>query len=116
MRHYLLSRIAGIFFALCALVQWNDPDPWLWISVYMMACIIMELASRDIFYPSISLLFLIISMVGAVFLFPTDFQGFFGDMHTANNIEEARESIGLMLISLSQMYLFLYTKKNETDL
>ncbi|MBT8218522.1 MAG: transmembrane 220 family protein, partial [Bacteroidia bacterium] len=31
----MLSRIIiGILFILFALVQYNDPDPWLWIAAY----------------------------------------------------------------------------------
>ena len=113
MRHSLIWRTTGFFFVFCAFVQWNDPDPWLWIAVYMLAFVMMELAYRGIFYPSISLVFFFIGMAGAISLFPSDFQGLFGEMRTDNHIEEARESFGLILISISQMYIFLCTKSKE---
>lgn len=47
----LVNIILALLFTLFAIVQYNDPDPWLWIGVYSFIAIISGLAAAKI-YPS----------------------------------------------------------------
>lgn len=42
---WLSLAMAGVF-ALSVAVQWNDPDPALWMAIYGTACVLSLLASR----------------------------------------------------------------------
>jgi hypothetical protein len=112
MKNYLFWRIGAVFFLWCAFVQWNDPDPWLWIFIYTTAALTLELVVREKRFPKISLLLCIGSLLGAILWFPAEFNGLFGDMQSQVQIEEARESIGLILVSISQLIIYSVTRYN----
>ena len=99
-------RLCAVLFLLCACVQFNDPDPIAWTSVYLTAAITLEMAARGIIYPKISCAIGFSCIVGAILFLPDSFGGFWGDMATNKNIEYARESAGLLLVALCQGWLF----------
>src|SRR3954470_23856679 len=49
-------KIFNIFFCFCFIVfaalQYNDPDPYVWIPIYMYTAVLCWLASRNKFYPT----------------------------------------------------------------
>jgi len=47
----LVNIILALLFALFAIVQYNDPDPWLWMGIYAFIAIISGLAAAEI-YPT----------------------------------------------------------------
>ena len=47
----ITNIILAILFTLFALVQYNDPDPWLWIGIYLFMAILSGLAAANI-HPS----------------------------------------------------------------
>lgn len=47
----IINIILSILFVLFAIVQYNDPDPWLWILIYLFMALISGLAAANI-YPS----------------------------------------------------------------
>jgi hypothetical protein len=106
-------RIFAVLFLWCAYLQINDPDPLLWIFIYCTASISFELAARDIIYPKISLMIGAVFAIYAISLFPNEFVGFWGDMEQNQNIEYARESVGLFIISGSQLYLFFLNDRKK---
>ena len=110
MKNSLFWRIGVVFFLWCAFVQWNDPDPWLWIFIYTTTALTLELAARDKIFPKVSLLICFGSVLSAYIWFPEEFFGLFGDMQSKVQIEEARESIGLLLVAMSQLIIFSVTR------
>ena len=47
----ITNIILSILFVLFAIVQYNDPDPWLWIALYLFMALISGLAAANM-YPS----------------------------------------------------------------
>ena len=63
------NLIFAIIFILFAGLQYNDPDPVLWISIYLYAVIICFMAYRNNFYPKLCLLGIGLYTVYAAILF-----------------------------------------------
>ena len=78
-----------------------------WIFIYLGCAISLELAARDIFVPKISFVTGVLCAIAAVYIFPESFVGFFGDMNNNQNIEYARESMGLLLVAIGQFFSIL---------
>ena len=43
----MMYRICSLLFLWCAYVQINDPDPIVWISIYLVAAGTLEMAARE---------------------------------------------------------------------
>ncbi len=94
-------------FALFAYWQINDPDPEVWVSIYVVALIFCLLGVRGIF-PKLPLTLMVIAcLAGAIYFYP----GGIGDWISQEleqkdltmktpQMEEARETFGLLIIAL----------------
>jgi len=104
------NLIFAIIFILFAGLQYNDPDPVLWISIYLYAVIICLMAYRNKFYPKLCLLGIGMYTVYAAILFfdKTGVINWATDHHGENIastmkaeqpwIEETREFGGLVML------------------
>lgn len=100
--------IWAVLFALFAYWQFNDPDPEIWVSIYVVAVIFCLLGVRGIF-PKIPLtLVVILCLLGAIYFFP----GGVGDWVSqewaqkdltmkTQQMEENRETFGLLIIAVA---------------
>ncbi|RNI25679.1 transmembrane 220 family protein [Rufibacter latericius] len=103
----ILLLVLMLMFVLFALVQWNDPDPEIWVPVYLSAAVLCFLAyKRKLFRWVYAVAFLAFS-VGAFMLWPPVYQGITMDMSHSPGIEEARESLGLLICALAMAYCFI---------
>jgi hypothetical protein len=89
-----------------AVVQYNDPDPQLWIPTYLLAAaacfaIFLDKAPRTYVY----LLMAVGYFVAAFLQWPPQYEGvFWGEMQMRSlNIELARESLGLSIAGLGML-------------
>ncbi len=101
----ILSILFTLLFLVSGGLQYNDPDPILWIAIWGMAAILSIL----FFFDKISspVLFIVGAVCFVVFLvlFPSNFQGFGLDDGDIKDVELAREAVGLLIIAL---VLFMY--------
>ena len=101
----VLAIVFGILFLVSAGLQFNDPDPLVWIIIWGLAGIIaIAVAFNRISY-TIPLVAGILALVGFFYTYPEKFEGFeigAGDM---NNIEEGREAFGLLIIAIVMLLL-----------
>jgi hypothetical protein len=71
----MLSNILNAFFALCfflfAVFNFNDPDPWLWVTIYLVAAVLCTLAAFKKFFPKVYLAVIALFLVYAFYLFFT---------------------------------------------
>ena len=110
----MLNKSLNYFFCFAFIVfaalQYNDPDPYIWIPIYLYAAVLCWQAAREMFYPKTYLFGVPIYIVYAVYLL-IDKNGVFswiGEHHAENLahtmkaeqpwIEETREFFGLVLI------------------
>jgi hypothetical protein len=105
-----LNLSLAIIFALFAALQYNDPDPYIWIPIYVYAAALCYLAFRGKFYKKAFLAGILICMAYAVYLF-IDKDGVlsWARDHEAESlvqtmkatkpwIEESREFGGLLIV------------------
>ena len=120
----ILKIFFGILFILFAVVQFNDPDPLLWIIVYgsMVVVSVMSVFHR---YP---LRVMIIMAAGFLIMSVLYFPGFATWFNSSDRyllfddlakmqfpyIEEAREFLGL-LICLAVLIFYFYLSKRRSS-
>lgn len=107
--------ILNIFFCLAfaafAYVNINDPDSWIWISIYMLASIFCGLAVFEKYFPIMYLVAIVFYLIYAVRLFfiKNGVRDWIVKYHnpslvesmqaTKPYIEQTREFFGLLIIS-----------------
>lgn len=117
-----------ILFVVSAGLQYNDPDPQLWIPIYLIAAFIAYKAFRKKFLPRFSLVFGFLIFIYSIYLF-FDKYGFLTWLfdHNAENIagsmkastpwiEETREFFGLLIIItliLFNYFISLFNSKQS---
>lgn len=115
-----------IIFILFAAVQYNDPDPYVWMPIYLYAAVLCWLAFRSRYFPWAYLLGILVYAVYAIYKF-FDENGVWDWMtkhHAANIastmkaeqpwIEETREFFGLVILIVVLLVDYLYSKKVRT--
>ena len=99
-----------VLFVFSAALQYNDPDPYVWMPIYLYGAILCWLAFRNKYYPGAYLLGIVIYLGYAAYLFFAD-DGVMDwiNKHNAENIaetmkatkpwiEETREFFGLVIL------------------
>lgn len=107
----LFKKLLAAFFALAYLsfvaLQYNDPDPALWMAIYGIAALLCFGVVAGKTKPAILWAAAVLYTIGAVFAWPEKFEGVQIGGGDIKNIEEARESLGLLLCTLSFIILAL---------
>lgn len=101
-----IGYLFAVLFAMGAIVQYNDPDSFLWILIYTIAAIISVLFSLNRLKVVVPLLLGTVCFIGFMYLYPTDFQGFGLEDGAIETVELGREAFGLLIIAL---VMFFYT-------
>ncbi|MBC8032977.1 MAG: transmembrane 220 family protein [Chitinophagaceae bacterium] len=116
-----------ILFVFSAALQYNDPDPYLWMPIYLYGAVLCFLAFRGRYYPKAYLAGIAVYSVYAIFLL-FDKTGVFNwwNEHNAENlvqsmkatkpwIEETREFGGLLILIIAlSVNFFAYRKQART--
>ena len=119
----IFNLIFCILFIFFAALQYNDPDPYLWIPVYIYAAILCWQAFKGKYYTGAYLTGVGIYLVYAVYLFFTkDGVMDWAVKHNAENlvetmkaekpwIEDTREFGGLLILIIVLLVNYFYAKK-----
>ena len=112
-----------LLFLFSAGLQYNDPDPYIWMPVYLYGAVLCWLAFRNQFYPKLYLVGIIIYSVYAIYLFFTK-DGVLDwiQKHNAENIagtmkatkpwiEETREFFGLLILIVALIMNMIWLSK-----
>lgn len=92
----------GVISVLFAAVQYNDPDSYLWIAIYLFMAFIAYLGFKQKLQKQALLLLGITYIFWGINQYPPEWEGVLLDqvgMKTLN-IELGRESLGLFILSL----------------
>ncbi|MGK7397913.1 MAG: transmembrane 220 family protein [Candidatus Cyclobacteriaceae bacterium M3_2C_046] len=110
----IISIIIGILFLFFAAFQYNDPDAMLWIGIYGIAGLIGLAVAFDKLSKSVVIAALLAYLIGAIAQWPQKYEGITFSMSQSIYIEQARESLGLMLCFLAMVYfLILVIRKRK---
>lgn len=122
----LLNIIFCILFIISAVLQYNDPDPYLWIPIYLVPAWFCFQAIKGKFYPVAYLVVSILLIGYAMYLLiSTDGVISWATEHEAENIaqsmkatrpwiESTREFFGLLIILVSILANYIYYKRNRS--
>ena len=99
----IVNAVLALAFTAFALLQCNDPDPYLWVPAYAYVAILSVLGVFDQYSRPLVLASLVSYLVFLAFHFATFFRQIFADVGN----EEGREFFGLMLCSLVLFYHYL---------
>jgi len=113
-------RYLAIIFSLCfflsAAVQWNDPDPAIWITLYGVAALISAFFLKIKLNPYVYLLLAVLYIAIAIYQWPPEFEGLlFEEVQVMRNmnIELARESCGMCIVGIAMLIFGIYTLRSE---
>ena len=101
----LFGWIMAVLFAAGAVVQYNDPDPALWMVVYGAAAFGSAAFAMGKLPAAACWGLAVLAFIGAGFNWPETFEGVrFTEAGMANmNIEEGREALGLVIIGITYL-------------
>jgi Transmembrane family 220, helix len=115
-----------VIFVLFAALQYNDPDPYVWIPIYMYTSILCWLAFRGKFHTGAYLLGIAVYTVYAIYKF-FDTNGVLDWIrkYKAENIaetmkaekpwiEETREFFGLVILIVVLLINYFYARRRKT--
>jgi len=119
----VFNLIFCLLFVFSAALQYNDPDPYVWMPIYMYGAVLCWLAFRNKFYPKAYLIGIVIYFIYAVGLF--FWKNGVLDWMTQHNaediaatmkaekpwIEETREFFGLVILIVVLAVNYFYAKK-----
>lgn len=114
-----------ILFLISAGLQYNDPDPYIWIPIYLFGAILCWLAFHNKYYPKAYLIGMIIFAGYATYFFFTE-NGVLDwiQKHNAENIaasmkastpwiEDTREFFGLLILIIVLLINLIYAKRKS---
>ena len=121
----VFSLMFCLLFVFSAALQYNDPDPYLWIPIYMYGALLCWLAFRNKYYPKAYLIGIFIYLAYAIYLFfAKDGVLDWINKHNAEDIastmkaekpwiEETREFFGLIILIAVLSINFFYSKRRK---
>lgn len=101
----IFGWLFGVLCLISAFLQYNDPDPLLWILIYVITALVSFGFALGKLRAIVPLLIGVMAILGCWYVFPAKFQGFDLEGGDIKNIEEGREAIGLLLVAL---IMFVY--------
>ncbi len=109
----IINIVLAILFTLFAVVQYNDPDPWLWIGIYLFMAIISGLAAGNIYLSWILRGGIVGCLIGLGMLLPdfidwlsTGAESITQSMEAEKpHIELTREFLGLLICTITLGFL-----------
>ncbi len=121
----IFNLLFSLLFLASAALQYNDPDPYIWMPIYLYGAILCWLAFRNQFYPKAYIAGILIYTGYAVYLFfAADGVLDWMQKHNAENIaatmqatkpwiEETREFFGLVILIIVLSVNLWYCKKRK---
>jgi len=121
----IFNIIFCMLFIIAAGLQYNDPDPYLWMPIYLYSAVLCYFAVRNRFYPTAYLVGMAFYLVYAVYLFLTS-DGVLDwiEKHNGENIagsmkatkpwiEDTREFFGLCILIGVLLVNYFYSKRTN---
>jgi len=122
----VFNLIFCLLFISSAALQYNDPDPYLWMPIYMYGAVLCWLAFRNKYYPKAYLIGIFLYLAYAIYLFfAKDGVWDWITRHNAEDItatmkaekpwiEETREFFGLIILIIALGVNYFHARKKLT--
>jgi len=121
----VFNLIFTLLFILFAALQYNDPDPYLWIPIYLFAAAMCWLAFRQKFYPKLYLIGIAFYTIYAAYLFFSkdgmldwirehQSEDIASEMKATKPwIEATREVLGLVIMIVVLLVNYFYSRRKK---
>lgn len=121
----VLNIVFCLMFVLFAGLQYNDPDPYIWMPIYLYSALLCWQASRQRFYPKLYIAGILVYLAYATYkFFDQDGVEDWFTKHNAENlaetmkaakpwIEETREFFGLFICIAALGINYFYSKRRK---
>lgn len=114
----IINIILALLFALFAAVQYNDPDGFMWIVLYLATAIVSGFAAAGKYNMPVLLFGIMVSVIGIGLFLPDFIEWIRGgaDSITKNmkteepHIELVREFLGLVIVLVVMVFHYLKAK------
>jgi len=106
----IFALVYGLLCLVSAFLQFNDPDPEMWILLYAIAAVLSFGFAFNKVPFVILILAALIAICGGFYFFPDEFQGFEIGNGKFKNIEEGRESVGLFILGATFLIFGIYKR------
>jgi len=87
----ILSYLFTVIFVAFSLVQFNDPDPWLWVTIYLFSAFTSLCSAWNYYNPMLLMILITYYLISSISYFP------FGSIEQVINAEETAKSLGMKL-------------------
>jgi hypothetical protein len=111
----ILSLLFAILFIWAAVLQWNDPDAFLWYIVYGTPAVVSLFFLFGRLSQNAAFLMSLAYLVGAILAWPAKFEGFEIGGGDIVNIEKGREASGLLIIAVIMLVYALRIRYCKTS-
>ncbi len=117
----VINAVLAMIMAVFAILQWNDPDAWLWIFIYGYVAVMAGLTFSNLRLKW----FIIAGILGLLIGIMSDFPEFMDWIHAGMPsitgqmkaespfIEVIREFFGLLIAMAVMVYLFFYDRSGK---
>jgi hypothetical protein len=99
---YIVSLFLTVLFLIFAGLQYNDPDPWLWMPVYLLYALVSLSAAFKPLHAIWYLFFFLTAAIASWISMPAQWEGIGTEMMNENT-EKARESLGLLICAVASL-------------
>lgn len=108
----IFALLMAAVFVVFAVLQYNDPDPIIWIPIYLYVALLSVWYYRGGVPNALLLVSAALYLAGAVYMWPAHWEGvqLQHGMKTVN-IEHGRESLGLGMCALTLVLYALVRRK-----
>ncbi len=111
----ITNTVLGVLFALFAAVQYNDPDSWNWILLYLFVAVVSFAAARGRYHKGLLMIAMVGMLAWMAFLLPgfvdwlqNGMPTIVDEMKTTKpHIEIVREFLGLLLAFLTIVFHYV---------
>ncbi len=121
----IFNVIFCVLFVLFAALQWNDPDPYIWMPIYLYPAVFCALAAIRKYYRGWYLFWILVCLGYAIYLFfaKDGVLSWMTDHHAENIaetmkatkpwIEETREFFGLFIVIVVLLINFVHASQKK---
>lgn len=108
----IVALIFTVLAVISAVLQYNDPDALLWMTIYGLAAVLSILFFRGLRNTILYGAVFIIYLAGAIYLWPEEYKGVTMSMDYAPEVELARESFGLAVCAFAFLLYLIFSYKD----
>lgn len=120
----IFNIVFALVFLLFVYVQFNDPDPVLWILIYGSMVVVCTMAIFNKYYRPVYIILLVLFVGFSTIYIPSvmiwlqqdDLSGLFDEVAKMEHlyIEESREFLGLMICVGVLVFYLIHSRKRST--